>query len=545
MQDKDKVIAELQIKVAVLEQELFSLKKLQENSDILSSELSQLVNDPLYLEKLVALMPGHIYWQNKEGVIIGCNDNQARFFGYNSRYEIIGKTPYDLLPKDAANAITETNRRLMASGEVSFAEERMVTSEGQERIYFSQKIPLKNIFGETIGLMGVSLDITKHKELEEKLTEAIQAAHAADQAKTEFLTNMSHDIRTPFGNIIGVAEGMLLKEKDEEKQKELSYIQKSSKQLLALLNNVLDFARFEAEKLQQELEETDIRLLLQELIDLMLPEVKNKGLAFEMVIQEDIPSLIFIDRMRLQRIILNLLSNAIKFTRQGKITINLSWDARINGINFSVKDTGIGIDRSFQCKVFEKFSRGFSSNKQANYEGSGIGLYIVKRFIEDLKGDISLISEPGKGTEFTFSFPVIVCPKREEANQQRNRPEYGQIENYPYATLVVEDNEIAQFIAKKVLEEFGCSVDIAGSLSEARKFLSKKAYDITFLDFGLPDGSGCDLIANIKTSCIDTLIIAITANEEDAIKKAPSIEVVKKPLTREKCRKILNTLEQR
>lgn len=490
-------------------------------------------------------MPGYIYWHDRHHAMLGCNDNEARMFGFNSRYEMLGKTPYDLVPKEKAEKVIENNEYIFATAKPLFSEEVIVNGYGEERTCFSHKVPLKNSLGDVIGILGISVDITARKEMEKKLREAMERAESAIRAKTEFLTNMSHDIRTPLASIIGLAENLLANEANETKKQELNYLLSSGNQLLTLLNDVLEFSRLESGVLQLRWETVDIKDLSQNLYILMQPQARTKNLIFTLNIQDNVPTHIQTDRMRLQRVLLNLLSNAIKFTNAGSIHFTLSWVDTKKVLIFEVQDSGIGIAPPFHQDIFEKFTRISSSNQQIAYEGSGVGLYVVKRFVDELHGTIEVVSDIGKGTTFRVSLPV----EAEVENVIDKKGAEQEVKNFliprNLPVLVVEDNEVAQLIARKVLDEFGCIIDIAPSLRIAQDYLSHNQYRLILLDLGLPDGEGKQLLPAIRKQQKNVSVVILTANKENAEEINAADFVMNKPFTRSACEKLLQDLSDK
>lgn len=192
-----------------------------------------------YYENIIALMPGHVYWLDKNNVFLGCNDLQAKSAHLQSRKEIVGKTNYDMPWKDQAEILNKLNKLVMETGIPHTAEEYAVKAEGMG-IYHSQKVPLRNQRDEIIGVLGISLDITEHKKMEAALRRAKENAEVANQAKTEFIENMSHDIHTPLSGIVGMSRLLEEKAEDPERKQYARWIHESGEQLLDLLNGVME-----------------------------------------------------------------------------------------------------------------------------------------------------------------------------------------------------------------------------------------------------------------------------------------------------------------
>src|SRR3990167_9845781 len=257
------------------------------------------------------------------------------------------------------------------------------------------KCPIKNYDGEVIGTVGCSVDITHIKELEKELRIAKEKAESASQAKSEFIANMSHDIRTPLTGIIGLSRILEEEATTLEEKQHARWVQESGERLLSLLNGVLDIvANDRANENDVRLETFDLYQVVQNVLELERAAVKARQLDIKTHFEGKVPHYVISDKMKLHRIILNLVGNAIKFTKKGHISIGvklISVEKNIAYIEFQIEDTGIGIPDELQAKVFERFFK-VSSSYKGIYTGNGIGLNIAKKFVELLGGNIALKS---------------------------------------------------------------------------------------------------------------------------------------------------------
>ncbi len=266
-------------------------------------------------------------------------------------------------------------------------------------------IAFKNFLLHT-QLFDYSKDLEqKVQKRTEELYLALEKAQYADRMKSAFLTAMSHELRTPLNSIIGFT-GVLLQELpgslNEEQKKQLSMVKKSSEHLLELINDVLDLSKIEAGELKLSYEEFSLFSLVDDIVNSNAPLIQKKGLQFDFSIDKKINT-IYCDKRRLKQIIFNLLSNSIKFTHEGKISLKCEKEDKF--IKFTIEDTGIGIKMEDQNLLFKPFSQ-INQGLNRNYEGTGLGLSICKNLINMMGGEISVESEFGKGSKFSFTIPI-------------------------------------------------------------------------------------------------------------------------------------------
>jgi two-component system aerobic respiration control sensor histidine kinase ArcB len=464
------------------------------------------------LEKIISLMPGHIYWKDVNGIYLGCNDNHAKSLGFNSTDEIVGKTDYDLPWKEQADELIRLDKKVIATREPHTTEEFVVFPNGKKATFLSQKQPLYNENNAVIGILGVSFDITDRKEMENDLIQAKRAAEAANKVKSAFIANLSHDARTPLTGIVGIAK-LLESEGGSTKDREYAtIIHQSSEKLLLLLNDILEIVS--AEEIKEESIKKEVISLserMDQIADIFTPNAEIKEIAFQVEMDRNIPPYVISDRIKIDRILLNLVSNALKFTETGQITLSLNMLEHNNdeGIfELAVSDTGVGISEDKAPHIFDRFYK-VTPSYEGKYTGFGIGLFIVKRYVELLKGHITVTSTPGKGTVFKVTLPLKIA-KAEDIAQQGVLPPLStpkhllktptsvKEKNAPYQTntllkkvLVIEDDLVAKRIAKTSLQSAGgFEVDEAGSAEEGLKVVMEKPYDLIITDIGLPGMDG-------------------------------------------------------
>ena len=375
-----------------LEQELYLAKQRAESA----------------LDHIIATMPGHVYWEDRQGLILGCNDILARALGLKFRAELIGKTIYDYLPADEAAQQRIINRQVIETGQSCTIEKRFVNPDGSEYVLLSQKTPLRDGSGQIFGLLDTAVDITERKHIERVLQEAKEKAENANLAKTDFIACMSHDFRTPLNGIIGLAEILLLRLQHPEHKEFMQNILDCGKNIANLIENILNYAQIEAGRYELQNKPFDLRELIEHIITIIAPQAQQKGIELMVIYQAQVPRLFYSDPLALNRILINLIGNALKFTETGHILVRVVAEAITEeqaNINIIVEDTGIGIPRDKITQVFERFTRSEPSYS-SKYKGSGLGLAIVEKLVTSLKGVIKVSSEEGKGSSFTISLPL-------------------------------------------------------------------------------------------------------------------------------------------
>jgi signal transduction histidine kinase/CheY-like chemotaxis protein len=387
--------------------------------------------------------------------------------------------------------------------------------------------------GNVLGVVVVARDITEAKRNERELTEAMvfaelatglaedaklkaeNAAHIAEnavKAKQQFLSNMSHEIRTPMNAIIGFTK-VLLKTDLSAKQKEyLTAIKMSGDALIVLINDILDLAKVDSGKMSFEQTPFKMTLSISAMLHLFETKIREKNLQLVKEYDGRIPEVLIGDPVRLHQIILNLISNAVKFTSKGKITVSLrllNEDDEKVSIEFSVNDTGIGIEKSKIGSIFENFQQATSGTSRL-FGGTGLGLAIVKQLVEAQQGSISVKSKPGEGSTFSFILDFLKTNAHAEAETTLIEMDH-EIKNIK--VLVVEDMPLNQLLMKTLLDEFEFESDIAENGKIAIGKLESDSYDIILMDLQMPEMNGFEATDYIRDKMKSQIpIIALTAD---------------------------------
>lgn len=341
--------------------------------------------------------------------------------------------------------------------------------------------------------------------------EAQSEAIAANQSKTQFLANVSHEIRTPLNGILGLAEVLEASNLDHKQRDLLSGIRGSGRNLLAIVNDVLDLARVTRGHFVLKPEVIELRPLFEDASQPFALAAAGKKLSFDLVGLDSLPSHVMADPVRMRQVFLNLLGNAVKFTEKGFVKVRVSCDGARKQLQLSVEDTGIGMSEPARARLFEKFYQADSSISR-KFGGTGLGLAIVKEIVTAMGGSVEVESAEGVGSKFSVRLPVEVvdAPVVEVA-----APPETSIPAARARVLVVEDNEVNQIVVKSFLEMAGHEVDCAGDGVQGVEAWKSKHYDVVLMDCQMPNLDGYEATARIRDCEGDqrhTPIVALTAS---------------------------------
>lgn len=407
-------------------------------------------------------------------------------------------------------------------------------------------------YGEMQNTIVTLVDITYEEGLLERL-------RVSDRAKTDFLTNMSHEIRTPINGIMGM-NSLLLRQIDTlPREKIAEYagnMQRASRTLLAIVNDILDISKIESGKMELLCEGYELASLINDCYTIVASNCKKKNLDLYMEIDENLPSILYGDDVRIRQIVNNFLSNAVKYTKRGHVILKISYsriDEENINLRIDVKDSGMGIRKKDMENLFQNFTR-LEEHKNRNIQGTGLGLSLTKRLVNMMHGEVLVESQYGEGSTFTAIIPQKVICEDGIGDMKQIFENYelsvGAMMPVPQFAgthiLVVDDMEMNRIVAKEMLLQTGAIVDVAGSGEEGLTLMKEQHYDLIFMDQMMPDMDGIATFEEMKRMNHQnktTPVIAMTAN---AVKGAKEMylqqgfaDYISKPIFEEKMWKIL------
>lgn len=486
-------------------------EKIIENSERLQSLGDNLPNGAIY--QIVEAADGDIYFSYISAGI-------ERVLGVTVQSIMDdAKALYRLVLEEDLPLMYEMDAKSLRDMSPFDGQFRMRAADGTIKWVQCRSAPRRLTDG-TIVSDGIITDITAQKESEKKLQSALIKAEAANVAKSEFLANMSHEIRTPMNAVVGISNILLGSSLSEVRQKELlETLKYSADNLLNLINDMLDYAKIEEGMIQFEEIDFDLHQILDKSLSVLKIRAQEKNLPVILEYEDNIPSDLLGDPLRLQQIILNLVGNAIKFTETGNVKIHVSLKSQKNDIarlQFKIIDTGIGIHESKQSLIFGKFTQADTSTTR-KFGGSGLGLAICKALVERMNGKIEIESEPGKGSTFTVTLDMKINTSRIEHRNGIASLTFEEAQkSYAPSILLVEDHYPNILVATTLLEEFGYNYEVASNGQEAVDKFPGQIWSAILLDIQMPGMDGFETCATIrkieKEKGIYTPIIAMTAH---------------------------------
>lgn len=482
---------------------------------------------------------------NNDDVITKAYPKFCELSGYNEK-ELIGKKALEFLIHEDSKEQMIFENKIRKKGKASVYEIKLICKDGTIKWVLISGAPFYNRNNELEGTVGVHLDITIRKQMEQDLIITKNNAIKGAKEKELFLAKMSHEIRTPMNGIIGMAELISQTELTNQQTEYLSAIQISSQNLLHIINEILDLSKISNSKIDIVEREFNLIDLIKSLEKTFIIKATEKSLDLNFEIQEGISKYIIADNVRINQILINLLNNAVKFTKKGHVTTKLTLiedSETYQIIEFKIQDTGIGINESDKQFVFEEFKQA-NKNIENEFGGTGLGLPICKNLVKFLGGELKLNSTYGKGSEFFFEIPI---KKNVSENKISKKIKKLLTIDKKYHVLVVDDNEVNLLLVTSILKNLSCSYDQAFNGKEAVDLVSKNKYDVIFMDMRMPVLNGLDatkIIRNKLKSKIHIVALSANASKKDELDctQAGMNDFLSKPFTQNQFVSKLNSI---
>lgn len=459
------------------------------NDDLTSQREIQkkLLESETRLQTLVDNAPVVLFAIDAEGILTLSEGQGLTAIGVASQ-ELVGESIFDLYA-DNAEVIAATRGAL--AGERTTVDIRI-----DAVVYSATYSPTRGRGGEVTGVIGVAVDVTTRELVSTQLRSAKAAAEEANRAKSQFLANMSHEIRTPMNGVIGMTELLLETGLSAQQRDYAQTLQSSGEALLSVINDILDFSKIEAGKMELELTNFDLRETIEEITQLFAAPAHKKGLDLSGFVEPGTPQKLVGDYFRIRQILINIVGNAIKFTDSGEVVISASCNQETEAvatIQFEVTDTGIGVSKDQEDRLFSAFSQAEDSTSR-RFGGTGLGLSIASRLSELMGGEMGMISIPGSGSTFTFTAPLMKhAPGDGDADPQEHPQNM-----LGRRVLVVDDSPTNRSILEHQLASWGIHSAAAEDGPRALQMLREAAeaqehYDLAILDMHMPGMDGITL----------------------------------------------------
>jgi PAS domain S-box-containing protein len=497
------------------------------------------------INSIIDYLPGNYWYKNLEGQYMLASKALIKLMGLNSANELYGKTDYEMPWVANADEMRHNDFETIKNNCITICEEHGATKDSAMCTFFVTKIPMHDEHSKIIGTIGNAIDITEHKKklkvVDKDLLVQKRRAEEANHSKTNFLAIISHELRTPLNGILGMAEILGRDHLTDTQRGFVKDIEQSGKNLLSIVNEVLDFSKLAVSKLELKPATFDLEKLVRETVANVRHQLEDKDIKLIVDYDGWVPKKIVGDQQRIMQVLSNLINNAIKFTEKGYIKVKVALDDKQNNIaslRFSIEDSGIGIPNDRLEYIFDRFTQVETQQYNKRFNGMGLGLAICKQLVEVMGGTIRVQSQPNKGSIFWF---VLAFEAVDDEMVTSNFVEGA--DSIRVVTknrlLLVEDHPINQKVMQTMLSELNYDVDVANSGSEAMDVFKQHDYDLVLMDIGLPDMDGMQVTQKFLnheklSHRMHTPVVALTAHalEEDRqnFLAAGMIDVLTKPI---------------
>ena len=459
----------------------------------------QLSDQLAFKHALLDGIPNPIYVRDLKGRLISCNRSYEQSLGL-SFDQMNGRRliDIDLIPSDVSEQMHADYMTLLQTQEPAFAD-RSLNLAGRQIEAWQWTVPFHRADGNLQGLLGGWMDISERKKLEQALTLAQEKAEQANEAKSQFLITMSHDIRTPMGAIIGLLE--LEKEqtlrRGELPSEGLGVALRAARELVELIGESLDLAKIEAGSLQLSHVATEVRPFFEEVCQLFKMQAEKMGVELKLQVLPEVAAAYYVDPLRLRQILHNLIGNALKFTLEGRVSIGVMLglaSSEERPLQLQVIDTGIGMSIEQQARLFRPFSQG-NEHTAERFGGSGLGMSICKQLVELMQGRIDVVSEAGRGTQIDITLPLHAVPSHTcpSTLQENAMTMAGQLR-----ILLVDDLSANRMVLTGQLQSLGHGVTAVGTAKAALLAWTDGTFDAVITDCNMPDMDGYALTRSIR-----------------------------------------------
>ena len=513
-------------------------------------------------EQILDQLPIPVFLKDRAGRFVRFN-RQFQEFYQRSREQLMGARIEDFTPQAWAAFTRQEDELAWSTGKMVSSERRVTQIDPPIDLVVNRIVITSG--GESY-LLGFSIDVSEQRAARDAMQRAVESAQAASRAKSEFLANMSHEIRTPMNGILGMTELVLESSLEPDQRADIALVKASADALLTIVNDILDFSKIEAGKLDLEEVPFDVRQLVRETARSMQLRAQQQGLALRVEVPPALPRTMKGDPGRLRQVLINLLGNAIKFTQQGSVTLALALGAESENhceVEFSVRDTGIGIPLDKQNLIFDAFSQVDGSTTR-QFGGTGLGLTICRRLVILMQGDIAVESRPGQGSTFRFTVPLehtaLQLPADEDVCELSGpAPGSGLALLAPVQPLeeggsnglrilLAEDNPVNQRLALRLLEKMGHRITLVDNGLDALGRSTAGGYDLVLMDVQMPELDGLTATRRIRqweaANGGHVPIIAMTARamqgDRERCLEAGMDDYLSKPIDSERLRQLVS-----